>query len=144
MSRPHFTTRTISAAALALLLAESGAAGPPDFDPDDFPPTTATPSVTVKVGEKVTVGGPKSANFLPNEWMAVFVVPHRVWREGDPLAANAVKRIKIKSDAKGGLPLTALWTPDRTGQFDIVVDYDGNGRFSYSLDALSSFVVREK
>jgi hypothetical protein len=133
-------------AAAALLVASAGLAraAPPDFDPDEFPPSTATPSLTVKAGEKVTVGGPKSANFLPNEVMDVFVVPHRVWREGDPLAANAVRRIKIRSDAKGGLPLTDLWKPSKAGQFDIVVDYDGNGRFSYSLDALSSFVVREK
>lgn len=132
------------AAVAAALVAGVARAGPPDFDPDDFPPSTATPSLTVKVGEKVTVGGPKSANFLPNERMDVFVVPHRTWREGDSLAANAVKRITVRSDAKGGLPLTGLWKPDKAGQFDIVVDYDGNGRFSYGLDALSSFVVRGK
>jgi hypothetical protein len=132
------------AAALLVEAAGTVAAAPPDFDPDDFPPSTAAPSLTVKVGEKVTVGGPKSANFLPNEVMDVFVVPHRVWREGDSLTAGAVRRIKVRSDAKGGLPLTDLWKPTKAGQFDIVVDYDGNGRFSYGLDALSSFVVREK
>jgi hypothetical protein len=137
--RRHLFTAVAAALAAGVARAE-----PPDFDPDDFPPSTATPSLTVKVGEKVTVGGPKSANFLPNEVMGVFVVPHRTWREGDPLAANAVKRIKIKSDAKGVLPLTDLWKPDKAGQFDIVVDYDGNGRFSCGLDALSSFVVRQK
>lgn len=144
MSRLHPTARTTSALAAAVLTVGSAAAAAPDFDPDDFPPSTATPSLTVKVGEKVTVGGPKCDNFLPNEVMDVFVVPHRVWREGDPLAANAVRHIKIKSDAKGRLPLTDLWKPDKAGQFDIVVDYDGNGRFSYGLDALSSFVVRQK
>src|SRR5262249_15269436 len=131
-------------AAVLLAAPLAAAAVPPDFDPDDFPPSKAVPSLTVQVGDKVTVGGPGSANFLPNEWMDVFIVPHRIWREGDPLAANAVKRIRIKSDAKGSLPLTDLWKADRAGQFDIIVDYDGNGRFSYALDALSSFVVRAK
>lgn len=39
------------------------------------------------------------------------------------------------------LPLTDLWKADRAGQFDIIVDYDGNARFSYALDALDSFSV---
>jgi hypothetical protein len=127
-----------------IMVAGDAAADPPDFKPDDFPPSTAVASFMVQVGDKVTVGGPTSANFLPNEWMDVFVVPHHSWRETDPLAANVVKRIRIKSDAKGRLPLTDLWKPNQAGQFDIIVDYDSNGRFSYSLDALSSFVVRAK
>jgi hypothetical protein len=144
MIRFNTAAGTALAAALLLRAAHSTAADPPRFLPTDFPPSVAVPDRTIKVGDTITVGGPKSANFLPNETMDVFVVPHRIWLENDPLAANAVKRLRIKSDAKGGLPLTNLWKADRAGQFDIVVDYDGNGRFSYALDALSSFVVREK
>jgi hypothetical protein len=96
------------------------------------------------VGDKVTVGGPRSDDFLPNATMNVYVVPHRIGRDGAPLGANAVHRAKVRSDAKGQLALTQLWVPDRGGTFDIVVDYDGDGRFSYGLDALSAFIVREK
>jgi hypothetical protein len=133
-----------AAVAAAVLAASVTADEPPDFKPCDFPPSTATAALTITVGEKVTVGGPKSANFLPNEWTDVYVVPHRTWREGDPLKTDLVRRVRVKTDAKGGLPLTDLWAADKAGTFDIVVDYDGNGKFSYALDALSAFVVREK
>jgi len=129
---------------LIVAVAGIARADPPDFQPDDFPPSNAVASFTVQVGDTVTVGGPASDNFMPNVWMDAFVVPHRIWREGDPLAANAVRRIRIKSDAKGRLPLTDLWKSDKPGQYDIIVDYDGNGRFSYGFDALSSFIVRAK
>ncbi|MCI0705721.1 MAG: hypothetical protein L0241_32065 [Planctomycetia bacterium] len=137
-------SRTLSVALLLLAVSGVATADPPPFKPTDFPPSTADPSLTIKVGDKLTLGGPKSANFLPNERMDVFVVPHRIWLEGDPLGDNAVKRIRIKSDAKGSLPLTDLWKADKAGQFDIIVDYDGNGRFSYSLDSLDGVVVQAK
>jgi hypothetical protein len=129
--------------AVALIFFASRAIGAPPFE-EEFPPTTATVSVTVKVGDKVTVGGPKATNFLPNTPMDVYVVPHRVWRDGAPLAANAVHRGRVRSDAKGTIPLTQLWVPDKAGVYDIVIDYDGDGKFSYALDALSAIDVREK
>ena len=94
------------------------------------------PTLTVTVGDKVTIGGPKSDNFLPDTWMDVYVVPHRIWQDGASLKADAVHRGRVRSNAKGQLPLTQLWVPDRAGQFDIIVDYDGDGKFSYALDAL--------
>jgi hypothetical protein len=139
------SSRDASAVVVALgLLACPGLAGaghwplPPE---SEFPPTTAVPSVTLRVGDQLTVGGPLSDNFLPDTRMKVYVVPHRTWREGDPLGTNAVHRGEVKSDAKGKLPLTRLWKPDRAGQYDVVVDYDGNGKFSYGLDALHAIDV---
>lgn len=147
MNRFTHAARASFAFATALLVPTvplPAAADPPAFGPNDFPPSTAVATLTIKVGDKVTVGGPKSINFLPNEWMDVYVVPHRVWLEGNPLGANAVKRGRVRSDAKGTLQLTDLGKADRAGQFDLIVDYDGNGLWSYALDSLDSFVVREK
>ena len=112
----------------------------------EFPPSTAVPSLVVRVGEKVTIGGPKSDNFLPDTWMNVYVVPHRVLAGWSPAcSANAVHRMQIRSNAKGQLPLTQLWVPDKVRRFDIIVDYDGDGKFSYALDAAPvRFEVRVK
>jgi len=111
--------------------------------PDDFPPSTAVPKITVAVGETVTVGGPLSDNFLPDTRMTVYLVPHRVWRDGDALGTDAVRKVPIRSDAKGKLPRTPVWKADKAGQFDIIVDYDGDGRFSFALDSLDGVIVRK-
>ena len=91
---------------LATLLASPVAA---QFKPEDFPPSTALPSFAVRAGDVVSIGGPGATNYLPNTSMNVYVVPHRTWREGDPLAKHVVKRIQIKSDGQGTLPRTPLW-----------------------------------
>ncbi len=111
-------------------------------DDREFPPTTAKVRLTVTVGDTVTIGGPGSANFLADTGMDVYVVPHQTWWEGDDLITNAVKIGRVKSDAKGQLPLTQLWKADKPGRYDIIVDYDGNGKFSYSLDAIHAVEVR--
>ena len=121
----------------------AGVGGQPPFT-EEFPPTVAVPKVTVNVGDKVTVGGPGCGNFLPDTWMNVYVVPHRIWKDGDPLNANAVQRGRVRSNAKGEIPLTQLWKADKAGRFDIVIDYDGDGRFSYALDAVDAIDVRAK
>jgi hypothetical protein len=133
-----------TACVLALLLSGSARADdPPPFKPDDFPPTTAPLKLAIKVGDRVTIGGPGSANFLPNEGMDVYIVPHRAgWREGDPLGANAVKKARVRSNKDGELLLTDVWTADRVGAFDIIVDYDGNGKWSFSLDTVDGISVR--
>ena len=112
-------------------------------DPDDFPPSTAVPKLTVGLGESVTVGGPLSDNFLPDARMTIYLVPHRVWRDGDALGTDAVRKVPIRSDAKGKLPRTAVWKADKAGQFDIIVDYNGDGRFSFALDSLDGVIVRK-
>lgn len=129
-------TRYSFAAALVLFASRVNAGEPPFGH--EFPPTTAPIKLVVKVGDKVTVGGPGSDNFLPHTLMRVYLVPHRVWREGDALGADAVKRVRVKSNAKGQLPLTEIWKADKPGQ------YDGDGRFSYSLDAIDAIAVRAK
>ena len=111
--------------------------------PDEFPPSTAVPKLMVSLGESVTVGGPLSDNFLPDTRMTVYLVPHRVWRDGDALGTDAVRKVPIRSDAKGKLPRTPVWKADKAGQFDIIVDYDGDGRFSFALDSLDGVIVRK-
>jgi hypothetical protein len=149
MTRPgsRFTRVSVGLGTVLVLLAYQGVAGaghqpiPPD---SEFPPTTAVPKLTLRVGDKMTVGGPLSDNFLPDTWMNVYVVPHRTWRDGDALGANAVQKERVRSNAKGQLPLTPIWKSDKVGQYDIIVDYDGDGRFSYGLDALDAIDVRAK
>ncbi|MFO0799098.1 MAG: hypothetical protein U0804_16645 [Gemmataceae bacterium] len=109
----------------------------------DFPPVVAEARVTVTVGDAVTVGGPKAVNFLPNETYRVYVVPHRVWRDGDPLAEPALATSQARSNAEGTLLKTTVWKAVRAGRFDIVVDYDGDGKFSYALDAVDGVNVRD-
>lgn len=131
-------------AAIVLFVCPLGGVGGQPPLSGEFPPTVATPKVTVSVGDKVTVGGPGCGNFLPNTTMSVYLVPHRIWKDGDPLNANAVQRGHVRSNAKGDIPLTQLWKADKAGRFDIVIDYDGDGRFSYALDAIDAIDVRAK
>ncbi len=112
----------------------------PDFKPE---PTLALPAATFRVGDQVFLGGPDDTNYLPNVLMDVFVVPHRIWMEGDSLRADAIHRIWVKTDATGTIPRTELWRADRAGKFDLLVDYDGDNRFSWKLDGLSSFIVED-
>jgi hypothetical protein len=147
MTRRHSRIARASlglAAALALIACAGPVAGQPAPPANEFPPTVVDPSLTLRVGDTLTVGGPRAANFLADTWMDVYVVPHRVWRDGDPLAANAVQRGRVRSNAVGGLPVTTIWKTNKVGQYDIIVDYDGDGRFSYALDAISAIDVRAK
>jgi hypothetical protein len=135
--------RLLPRAFFVLVLLTSTAAADPPFG-SDFPPVIADAKVTVTVGDTVTVGGPKAVNFLPNETLNVYVVPHRVWREGDPLGEKALATSQARSNAEGTLLKTTAWKAVKTGRFDIVVDYDGDGKFSYALDAVDGINVRAK
>jgi hypothetical protein len=136
--------RLLLRASLVLALVASVAtADEPPFG-SDFPSTVAEAKTTVNLGDVVTVGGPKAVNFLANETYRVYVVPHRTWRDGDPLGEKAVATSLARSDPAGTLLRTTVWTAARPGRFDIVVDYDGDGKYSYALDAVDGVAVRGK
>jgi hypothetical protein len=139
MNRPIRGT----AALVAGVVFASAAAADPPFG-SNFPPTIAEARTTVAVGDVVTVGGPKAVNFLANETYRVYVVPHQVWRDGDPLGEKALATSQARSNAEGTLLKTTVWKAVRAGRFDVVVDYDGDGKFSYALDAVDGVNVRAK
>jgi hypothetical protein len=124
-----------------VIVASAAAAQDP---PAEFPPVIADAKTTVTVGDVVTVGGPKSMNYLPNETMRVYVVPHRPWRDGDSLGETALATSQVRSNAEGTLLVTTVWKAVRPGRFDIVVDYDGDGKFSFALDSVDGVNVRAK
>ena len=130
-------------AMFVLVLFTSVAAADPPFG-SDFPPVIADAKTTVTVGDVVTVGGPMAVNFLPNETYRVYVVPHRVWRDGDSLGEAALATSQAHSNADGTLRKTTVWKAVRAGRFDIVVGYDGDGKFSFALDSVDGINVRAK
>src|SRR5262245_6443646 len=135
------------AAALIALALPGFAIAQSRFKPTDFPPSQAVPDRAVSVGDPVSIGAPINVggrwdNFLPSEWMDVYLVPHSpAWLEGDPLAATAIAQTRVLSNPDGTLPPTFVWKADRVGVYDIVVDYNGDGVFSYALDGLCSIKV---
>lgn len=130
-------------ALVALAVAHGTAAAQPEPLPE-FPVTIPEARTTVTVGDEVTVGGPKATNYLRNETYRVYVVPHRPWRDGDPLGEAALATSHARSNAEGTLLKTTVWKAVRPGRFDVIVDYDGDGKFSYALDAADGVNVRGK
>ncbi len=127
---------------VVLVTAVAAGAQPPPLP--EFPVTIAEARTTVKLGDEVTVGGPRATNYLRNETYRVYIVPHRPWRDGDPLGEAALATSQVRSNAEGSLLKTTVWKAVRPGRFDIIVDYDGDGKFSYALDAADGVNVREK
>ncbi len=122
---------------------------PREFVADFVPlPTEASSSYSSVFGEMVAVGGNGQTgyldtNYYPNLLMDVYVVPHRIWNEGDSLSAGAVHHSLVQSDSEGTIPLTQVWLSTQIGQFDLIVDYDNDGKFSWKLDGLTAFTVNK-
>ncbi|MCI0739662.1 MAG: Ig-like domain-containing protein [Gemmataceae bacterium] len=122
---------------------------PRDFGPDFVPaPSEASSTFSYLFGEMVAVGGNGETgyldtNYYPNLLMDVYVVPHRIWNEGDSLSAGAVHHSLVQSDSEGSIPLTQVWSSTQVGEFDLIVDYDNDGKFSWKLDGLTAFTVNK-
>ena len=109
------------------------------FLPDDFEPEVATFEGSYLYGETIGVEGDE---YLGNFAMTAYILPHRTngWLEGDSLT-GAVASVVVQSDAEGVVPLTQAWEADQLDAFDIIIDYDNDGKFSSTLDGLSAFSV---
>lgn len=103
------------------------------------PPTVADTSLKLNVGDAVGVQG---SQFYPNLFMNAYVVKHKPvgWKEDDPLTDGMVAKIVVQSDANGVVPLTQAWTA-QPGEYDVVIDYENDGLFSWKLDGLTGFHV---
>src|SRR5262249_22255395 len=91
--------------------------------------------------------GVQGDQYYPTRLMYAYIVSHRDqgWAEGDPITSliGTARQVIVKSDANGVVPLTQAWTADMTGYFDVIIDYDNDGKFSWKLDELAGFQVRE-
>ena len=103
-----------------------------------------TPPVRVyRIGDVVTIGGPNATNWLGGFLMDIYILPHRNWSETDSLEAYAIHRSRVKTDANGTIPRTKVWQADRPGRFDIIADYQNDGKFTETLDAFITIVVED-
>ena len=55
--------------------------------------------------------------------------------------ARGYSRAVVETDSEGSVDLTKLWKSDSLGMFDIALDYDRDGLFSWTLDGISTFEV---
>jgi hypothetical protein len=90
------------------------------------------------IGEKIGILGDQ---YYPDLVMPAYVFDHRGgWNEDDALA-GPIARVLVKSDGGGTVPLTEAWTIDRTGEFDVIIDYDRDDLFTWTIDGLGGFHV---
>jgi hypothetical protein len=75
--------------------------------------------------------------------MDVYVEPHKAggWLQGDDLKLNAVAHSHVMSDANGVIPATNIAQVGPAGAYDVVIDYDNDGKFSWKLDGVAAFTV---
>jgi len=109
------------------------------------------PMGSVAVGEPVWIEG---FGFQPNQQVKVFIVRDKEnWQAGDALT-GVVPPTTILTDSNGNLPRTRIWdsaqrlgSSQTDGDFDVVVDVNGNDRFDPGDIALNSlgtgFTVQE-
>ena len=112
-----------------------------DWVPEYIPePETAGIDYQFFIGDPVGIIGDQ---YYPNIDMPAFIFPHReAWRDRVLLnPAAAIAFIGVESDTTGFVPLTQAWVADRLGRFDVIIDYDRDGHFSWTLDGLGGFKV---
>jgi hypothetical protein len=118
----------------------------PLYQPDtdvyvpEFKPVGQSAAVDMmfKFGEMVGITG---MQYYPSLSMPAYIFPHReLWNEGDEYQ-GWVQRIAVLSDAAGLVPLTAAWNASMYGRFDMLIDYNRDGVFSWTLDGLGGFSV---
>lgn len=101
-------------------------------------PESAAPTAMFNLGQTIGVGGDE---YYADLVMQALIFPHHAsWADGDALA-NPVATTFVQSDDNGLVPLTQIWSASQLGDFDLLIDYDRDGKFSATLDGLGAFTV---
>jgi len=88
------------------------------------------------LGETVYLTG---ANFSASKTFNLFIViDQATWTNGMTIPDSLPGTLtNVSTDSSGDIPPTAIWTDSQaTGNYDIVVDVDGNGQYNVGIDAL--------
>jgi hypothetical protein len=88
------------------------------------------------LGETVYVTG---ANFSASRTYDLFIIVDQVtWTNGMAIPKRLPGTVtNVSSNNVGDIPPTAVWTnPQTVGNYDIVVDVNGNGHYDVGIDAL--------
>jgi hypothetical protein len=105
------------------------------------PETQASPEVQAvfHLGDDLFV---KGAQYVDDWEYEALVLPYKaIWSEDEPLS-GALATDEVTSDAQGIIEGQDLWLDiDQLGLFNIVIDYDRDGLFSWTLDGLGTFSV---
>ncbi|MFN4180608.1 MAG: hypothetical protein ACK4I8_09875, partial [Armatimonadota bacterium] len=107
--------------------------------------TPRHPMGSVLVGEPVLVEG---FGFPANQQVKLFVVKDKDnWQNGDQLTDQNGGAETATTDSNGKLPRTQVWasaqrlgTGQTDGDFDVVVDVNGNDRFDAGTDVVNGFI----
>lgn len=118
------------------------------YEPDTTPyvPDLVPEPVIADVSEKYLLNevvGVSGEEYYPDFAMTAYVVHHRPegWMEDDSLTSGLVAQVVVQSDSNGSVPLTEAWLADLPGKYDIIIDYDNDGLFSWTLDGVGGFHV---
>lgn len=96
------------------------------------------PMMTFNTGDNVYVMG---ANYLDTASYVAYVFPFDViWANGAPLTGY-VSSQPVNADANGDISSQLAWGGASNGLYNLVIDYDNDGYFSWTLDGLGSFEV---
>ena len=83
----------------------------------------------------------KGAQFVDNwEYTAYAVIYDASWEQDEPFR-NIVAQATVHSDILGVISGTLLWPDPSQGLYNIIIDYDNNHLFSWTLDGLGTFLV---
>ena len=73
----------------------------------------------------------------------LYILNDQTWSGGESLA-GAVVTTTVTTDVSGNIPAgTLIWASAVAGNYDIVVDVDGNGQYDASTDALDDMDVND-
>jgi hypothetical protein len=104
----------------------------------DLLPEVANVNDIFNLGDHVGASG---TQYYPDLLMQAYIFPHQTeWFNGDLLIGSVADQF-VLSDSNGQVALTDTWVASQTGTFDLIIDYDRDGKFSATLDGLGGFEV---
>jgi hypothetical protein len=81
----------------------------------------------------------KGSGFNANITAYVYVVSDVNWTDGMPIPARVANTTtEVATDASGNFGVTKVWHSAVHGQYDIVVDTNGDGKYNSAIDALDN------